>query len=134
MTTLQSPDKCEEAIPEVEVPGSPTQEEDVPLSTQPSVDPRAETVMPKREQYSLEDRMKLDKHLKEWKLKGDAFKLIVYCLIFLGVLYGLDTLIVNCSREGWKGVESSLTNPLFETLKFMVSALIGYLFSINKSD
>lgn len=91
-----------------------------------------ETIMPKREQESLE-RMREKRNnyetSKKWELKANAYRLICVFASALLIMYVLDTVIINCNLES-----SSLTTSLFELIKFVLSSLIGYLFCIKSTE
>ena len=72
--------------------------------------------MEKQAEYA--DRM--DKHV----YKKHGLKLMVGCIIGYGALVLFDSIIVNF---GWK--ISSLAQGYVELLKFLVSTLIGFVFS-----
>ena len=93
--------------------GMPTEEVDEPLDSTPQVD------------NALEVR-KLDEKDKERKEKRyfSAFKLIVGCLIFIGIIYLIDTIVTIAF-----GKASELTTSVIEIIKTLLFTLSGYLFA-----
>lgn len=93
--------------------GKPTEEVDEPLDNTPCEHFDLEA-------KKLEDR---DKDRKE-KRYFSAFKLIVGCLIFLGIIYAIDTIsTIFC------GNTSEITNSIIEIIKTLLFTLSGYLFA-----
>lgn len=93
--------------------GMPTEEVDEPLDDAPRVDDELEA-------------RKLDEKDKERKEKRyfSAFKLIVGCLIFLGLIFLIDTIVSIAF-----GKTSELTNSIIEIIKTLLFTLSGYLFA-----
>lgn len=97
--------------------GKPTEEVDEPLDNTPQVD------------NQLEAR-KLDEKDKERKEKRyfSAFKLIVGCLIFLGIIFLVDTIVFIAFDK-----TSELTSSIIEVIKTLLFTLSGYLFAKKES-
>ena len=93
--------------------GKPVEEVDEPLDTAPSVDINLEV-------KKLEEK---DKDRKE-KRYFSAFKLIVGCLVFLGIIYIIDTIVTIAF-----GKTSDATNSIIEIIKTLLFTLSGYLFA-----
>lgn len=93
--------------------GIPTEEVDEPLDGVPQVGNRLEA-------KKLEEK---DKERKE-KRYFSAFKLIVGCLVFLGIVYLIDTIVSIAF-----GTASELTNSIIEIIKTLLFTLSGYLFA-----
>lgn len=93
--------------------GMPVEEVDEPLDNAPRVDDELEA-------------RKLDEKDKERKEKRyfSAFKLIIGCLIFLGLIYLIDTIVSIAF-----GKTSELTNSIIEIIKTLLFTLSGYLFA-----
>lgn len=93
--------------------GMPTEEVDEPLDDAPRVDDELEA-------------RKLDEKDKERKEKRyfSAFKLIVGCLVFLGLIFLIDTIVSIAF-----GKTSELTNSIIEIIKTLLFTLSGYLFA-----
>lgn len=93
--------------------GMPNEEVDEPLDNTPRVD------------NDLEAK-KLDEKDKERKEKRyfSAFRLIVGCLIFLGIIFLID-IITSIAF----GKTSELTNSIIEIIKTLLFTLSGYLFA-----
>ena len=93
--------------------GMPTEEVDEPLDGAPRVDDELEA-------------RKLDEKDKERKEKRyfSAFKLIVGCLVFLGLIFLIDTIVSIAF-----GKTSELTNSIIEIIKTLLFTLSGYLFA-----
>lgn len=93
--------------------GMPTEEVDEPLDDAPRVDDELEA-------------RKLDERDKERKEKRyfSAFKLIVGFLIFLGLIFLIDTIVSIAF-----GKTSELTNSIIEIIKTLLFTLSGYLFA-----
>ena len=93
--------------------GMPVEEVDEPLDNAPRVDDELEA-------------RKLDEKDKERKEKRyfSAFKLIIGCLIFLGIIFLIDTIVSIAF-----GKTSELTNSIIEIIKTLLFTLSGYLFA-----
>lgn len=74
----------------------------------------------------LEALVQVAKQNDQSKLKTNAFVLIVICLAVLLVLYTVDVFLVNKDFKN-----SELLNPIFELVKYISSALVGFLFASN---
>ncbi len=93
--------------------GTPNEEVDEPLDSSPCVDDELEV-------RKIEEK---DKERKE-KRYFSAFKLIVGCLIFLGIIFLIDTIVTIAF-----GKTSKLTNSIIEIIKTLLFTLSGYLFA-----
>nr|DAZ65997.1 MAG TPA: hypothetical protein [Caudoviricetes sp.] len=93
--------------------GTPTEEVDEPLDNAPRVDSDLEV-------RKLEEK---DKERKE-KRYFSAFKLIVGCLVFLGIIFLIDTVSTIAF-----GTTSEITNSIIEIIKTLLFTLSGYLFA-----
>lgn len=93
--------------------GMPTEEVDEPLDDAPRVDDELEA-------------RKLDEKDKERREKRyfSAFKLIIGCLVFLGLIFFIDTVVSIAF-----GKTSELTNSIVEIIKTLLFTLSGYLFA-----
>lgn len=93
--------------------GMPTEEIDEPLDNEPLVDDELEA-------------RKLDEKDKDRKDKRyfSAFKLIIGCLIFLGLIFLIDTIVSIVY-----GKTSEITNSIIEIIKTLLFTLSGYLFA-----
>ncbi len=95
--------------------GKAKSEMDEPRDTSQNVERDLNTV-------KLESEEK-DKDRKE-KRYFSAFKLIVGCLIFLGLIYLIDTIVTIAF-----GAVSETTNSIIEIVKTLLFTLSGYLFA-----
>ena len=93
--------------------GTPNEEVDEPLDSSPCVDDELEV-------RKIEEK---DKERKE-KRYFSAFKLIVGCLIFLGIIFLIDTIVTIAF-----GKTSKLTNSIIEIIKTLLFTLSEYLFA-----
>ena len=93
--------------------GTPNEEVDEPLDSSPCVDDELEV-------RKIEEK---DKERKE-KRYFSAFKLIVGRLIFLGIIFLIDTIVTIAF-----GKTSKLTNSIIEIIKALLFTLSGYLFA-----
>ena len=98
--------------------GMPRVEEDEPLESMKS----STTVEPL-------DTKKLDIQEKDKDRKDrryfSAFKLIVGCLIFLGLIYAIDVIDYGILKKS----PSNLTKEIVEVIKTLLFTLSGYLFA-----
>ena len=98
--------------------GMPRVEEDEPLESMKS----STTVEPL-------DTKKLDIQEKDKDHKDrryfSAFKLIVGCLIFLGLIYAIDVIDYGILKKS----PSNLTKEIVEVIKTLLFTLSGYLFA-----
>jgi hypothetical protein len=101
----------EQAIPEI------TEEVDLPKSFA-AVETKK---LSAKEVRSLEEeKFRHEKHRDRW-----AYNYLLWCLLALMVIYGVETTLnLIFSRETLE-----LTKSLFEVLKFLVSSLVGFLFA-----
>ena len=93
--------------------GKPTEEIDEPLDDSPEID----------EDLKAKRLAEKDKDRKE-KRYFSAFKLIVGCLVFLGIIFIIDTVATILF-----GKTSETTNSLIEVIKTLLFTLSGYLFA-----
>lgn len=93
--------------------GKPTEEIDEPLDDAPNVDEDLEA-------KKIDDK---DKDRKE-KRYFSAFKLIIGCLVFLGIIFLIDTIATIAF-----GKTSETTNSIIEVIKTLLFTLSGYLFA-----
>lgn len=95
--------------------GKPVEEVDEPLDDSAHDENDLETRKIEREEK--------DKERKE-KRYFSAFKLIIGCLIFLGAIYLIDTIVFIAF-----GKASEITNTIIEVVKTLLFTLSGYLFA-----
>ena len=93
--------------------GKPTEEIDEPLDDSPEID----------EDLKAKRLAEKDKDRKE-KRYFSAFKLIVGCLVFLGIIFIIDTVATILF-----GKTSETTNSIIEVIKTLLFTLGGYLFA-----
>lgn len=93
--------------------GKPQKEIDEPLDDKINIEEELDTV-------SIKEK---DKERKE-KRYFSAFKLIIGCLVFLGLIYLIDTFVTIAF-----GTVSDVTNSIIEIVKTLLFALSGYLFA-----
>ena len=93
--------------------GKPTEEIDEPLDDSPEID----------EDLKAKRLAEKDKDRKE-KRYFWAFKLIVGCLVFLGIIFIIDTVATILF-----GKTSETTNSIIEVIKTLLFTLSGYLFA-----
>ena len=93
--------------------GKPTEEIDEPLDDSPEID----------EDLKAKRLAEKDKDRKE-KRYCSAFKLIVGCLVFLGIIFIIDTVATILF-----GKTSETTNSIIEVIKTLLFTLSGYLFA-----
>lgn len=93
--------------------GKPTEEIDEPLDDSPEID----------EDLEAKGLAEKDKDRKE-KRYFSAFKLIVGCLVFLGIIFIIDTAATILF-----GKTSETTNSIIEVIKTLLFTLSGYLFA-----
>lgn len=93
--------------------GKAVEEIDEPLDNMPHLDLDLEA-------RKLEEK---DKDRKE-KRYFSAFKMIVGCLIFLGLVYAIDTIVIV-----FVGKTSGTTDSIIEIIKTLLFTLSGYLFA-----
>lgn len=96
--------------------GKPVEEVDEPLDTTPKIGEELEL-----RRLDTEEKEKVRKERRYFS----AFKLIVGCLIFLGIIYIIDVICsVGLHRE-----LSSITDSIIEIIKTLLFTLSGYLFA-----
>lgn len=78
----------------------------------------------KKDYESLEQKAKYADRMEKHIYKKHGLHLMIGCLIAYGTLVILDTLIPNFNIE-----MSKLSDGFVELLKFIVSTLIGFVFS-----
>ena len=93
--------------------GKPQKEIDEPLDDKGNIEEELDTV-------SIKEK---DKERKE-KRYFSAFKLIIGCLVFLGLIYLIDTIAMIAF-----GTVSDTTNSIIEIVKTLLFTLSGYLFA-----
>ena len=93
--------------------GKPTEEIDEPLDDSPEID----------EDLKAKRLAEKDKDRKE-KRYFSAFKLIVGCWVFLGIIFIIDTVATILF-----GKTSETTNSIIEVIKTLLFTLSGYLFA-----
>lgn len=93
--------------------GRPEEEIEEPIESNQSLDISLNT------DY-LEDK---EKGRKE-KRYFSAFKLIIGCLVFLGIIFVIDTIVTIAF-----GKTSETTNSIIEIIKTLLFTLSGYLFA-----
>lgn len=93
--------------------GKPTEEIDEPLDDSPEID----------EDLKAKRLAEKDKDRKE-KRYFSAFKFIVGCLVFLGIIFIIDTVATILF-----GKTSETTNSIIEVIKTLLFTLSGYLFA-----
>ena len=93
--------------------GRPEEEIEEPIENNQSLDISLNTGY-------LEDK---DKDRKE-KRYFSAFKLIIGCLAFLGIIFLIDTIVTIAF-----GKTSETTNSIIEIIKTLLFTLSGYLFA-----
>lgn len=93
--------------------GTPNEEVDEPLDDAPLVDNDLE----------VRKLVEKDKERRE-KRYFSAFRLIVGCLVFLGVIFLIDTVVIIKF-----GKTSEITNSIIEIIKTLLFTLSGYLFA-----
>ena len=93
--------------------GKPTEEIGEPLDDSPEID----------EDLKAKRLAEKDKDRKE-KRYFSAFKLIVGCLVFLGIIFIIDTVATILF-----GKTSETTNSIIEVIKTLLFTLSGYLFA-----
>lgn len=102
--------------------GAPIKEEDEPLdpSQMEQIDPL--TAM----------QVKIDNNDKKRKDKKyfSAFKLIVGCLVMLGIIYLVDTIAMIVLKQE----VSSITKDIIEIVKTLLFMLSGYLFAKRENS
>lgn len=101
--------------------GMPKEEIDVPLDFNEDCDDRLEVLRYKGEQQ--------DKARRE-KRYFSAFKLIVGCLVFLGLIYAVEVI----SSAVLKRELSSITTEIVEIIKTLLFTLSGYLFARKENN
>lgn len=80
--------------------------------------------VPSKEVKDYEDRLRLAEKAQAINLKDRAFYLMIACGIALLLLYIIDIFLVNLNLKN-----SELLSSTYELLKFLLSSLIGVVFS-----
>ena len=101
--------------------GNPQNEEEVPLD-----EARYNEESLKYRELEIEEN---DKARKDKKYFG-AFKLIVGCMVMLGIIYIIDAI----SNGVLKNDVSTVTDSIIEIIKTMIFTLSGYLFAKKEND
>lgn len=73
---------------------------------------------------ALEKLAGIRRSLHSLALKNGAFRIIVACLISIGILYGMDVFLINMAMPN-----SQMLDSIFEFLKYIITTLIGFLFA-----
>lgn len=94
--------------------GRPTREEDVPIDSS-QMNP---SLIREMELKEREDKRKDQRYFS-------AFKLIVGCMIMLGLIYFIDTIMNAVLNQN----VSEITDSVVEIIKTMIFTLSGYLFA-----
>lgn len=123
---IQNTEKSKDKILEIDVPpSSHPNDTNGEHSLKIFEEPITEDMANKLEQHAkYADRM--ERHI----YKRHAYQLLIGCLIAYGLLVIMDTIIPNFNIEA-----SKMSEGFVELLKFIVSTLIGFVFSENlKND
>ena len=77
-------------------------------------------------------KLKIDNNDKKRKDKKyySAFRLIVGCLVILGMIYLIDTIVMSILREE----PSTITKDIVEIVKTLLFTLSGYLFAKRENS
>ena len=102
--------------------GAPIKEEDEPLDPAQleQIDPLT------KKKLEIEDNEKKRKDKRYFS----AFKLIVGCLVMLGIIYVVDTVAMIALKQE----TSSITKDIIEIVKTLLFTLSGYLFAKRESS
>lgn len=114
MTTLSREEEKGKSIPEI------TEEIDKP----PQVEKSPEYQMPDSRVNNLEKQINVIKDIQNINFREGAYKIVCIGLVILVALFILDTVLINV---GWK--TSTLLNTIFEFFKYLISMLVGAIFS-----
>lgn len=106
---------------EIDVPLSPEQSGKESVKTR-LISSKSADEFEKRMEQQARYYEKMDKHI----YKRLGFRLLVGCGIAYLVLVILDMVLINFCKS-WE--QSPLVNSFVELLKFVISTLIGYVFS-----
>lgn len=92
------------------------------------------TLLSENDAVKFEQRMQMKMQLMDRKekhaLKKYGFQLIIGCLIGYFIIVILDFIL--CNSLNWE--TSSIASSFVELLKFLVSTLIGFVFSENTKN
>lgn len=77
----------------------------------------------------LEKRVKLASDYFNVRLKDNALRLIVFCIVTIILICVADSFLINFNLK-----TSAFLNGTFELFKFLLSSLIGYLFATKKFE
>lgn len=102
--------------------GTPTQEEESPIAPEQLNDSASLAVL----------KLKSDNKEKKRKDKKyySAFKLIIGCLIMLGIIYLVDVISMAILKKDVSG----LTKDIIEIIKTLLYTLSGYLFAKRENS
>lgn len=78
---------------------------------------------------SMEKNLSAMTKMFDMKIKQDGFKLIILCLAILLGIYAVDIGIMLFGKTN-----SELTTGLFDFLKTIITALLGYVFGTSKNS
>lgn len=113
-------DEPSEVISEIDVPPNET----ITSNAEDCKQKIVEQHIDKKDYESLEQKAKYADRMEKHIYKKHGLHLMIGCLIAYGTLVVLDTLIPNFNIE-----MSKLSDGFVELLKFIVSTLIGFVFS-----
>lgn len=123
---IKNTDKPKEKILEIDIPPSSSLIDDSEDYSQKIV----ERSVAKNMTETLEQKAKYADRMERHIYKRHGYQLMIGCLIAYGALVLVDTFIPNFNIE-----MSKLSDGFVELLKFIVSTLIGFVFSENlKND
>ncbi len=100
---------------------------DAPLDDAPTI---PTTSFSSSEADEIEKNMRYFKTLENHRFKLHGLQLIIWCLIGYFLIVVLDSLLLNFFN--WQ--TSTLVTSFVELLKFLVSTLIGFVFSENMKN
>ena len=113
-------DEPTEVISEIDVPPNEATTNNAEKYEQKIVEQHID----KKDYESLEQKAKYADRMEKHIYKKHGLHLMIGCLIAYGALVVLDTLVPNFKIE-----MSKLSDGFVELLKFIVSTLIGFVFS-----
>lgn len=123
---IQNTDKPKEKISEIDIPPSSS-----PIDTGEDYSQKiVELSVAKNMAETLEQKAKYADRMERHVYKKHGLQLLIGCLIAYGLVVIFDTLISH-----WNLKISEFSSGFVELLKFVVSTLIGFVFSENlKND
>jgi hypothetical protein len=101
------------------------EEEDKPFSNGNN----AETELSEKQIEILQKKVKIAGDMQSIGLRDRAFTLLKWCIITLFSLVVIDCLMINFHLKS-----STLLNGSFDFLKYIVSALVGFVFAVKAPD